>query len=139
LKDNVAANDCAVNSATHRRVGNYWRLSMTVLFIERHASAMARAAAQLSGLSDLTFVNSAYEACEGSDALLILTEWQEFKAMDLKVIRETLRLPIVIDGRNLLIAEEVEAAGLVYYSMGRQTAHDQPAVRVTSIAKVVSA
>jgi UDPglucose 6-dehydrogenase len=102
-------------------------------------AAMARAAAQLTGLSNITFAKSAYEACEGSDALLILTEWQEFKTMDLKVIRETLRLPIVIDGRNLLIAEEVEAAGLVYYSMGRQAAQDQPAGRVTASARVASA
>jgi UDPglucose 6-dehydrogenase len=102
-------------------------------------AAMARAAAHLSGLSNITFAKSAYEACEGADALLILTEWQEFKAMDLKVIREALRLPIVIDGRNLFIAEEVEAAGLVYYSMGRQTAHDQSAGRVTASAQVASA
>ena len=58
--------------------------------------------------------------------------------MDLKVIRETLRLPVVIDGRNLLIAEEVEAA-LVYYSMGRQAAHDQPVGRVSARAQVTSA
>ena len=102
-------------------------------------AAMERAAAQLSGLSNIIFANSAYESCEGSDALLILTEWQEFKTMDLKLIRASLRLPIVIDGRNLLIADEVEAAGLVYYSMGRQAARDQPADRVTARAKVASA
>jgi UDPglucose 6-dehydrogenase len=89
-------------------------------------AAMARAAAQLSGLSNITFAGSAYEACQGSDALLILTEWQEFRTMDLKVVRDSLRLPVVIDGRNLLIAEEVEAAGLVYYSVGRQSMIDQP-------------
>jgi UDPglucose 6-dehydrogenase len=74
-----------------------------------------------------------------SEALLILTEWQAFKAMDLKAIRKTLRLPIVIDGRNHLGAEEVEAAGLVYYSMGRQVARDQPVVRVTEREQIASA
>jgi UDPglucose 6-dehydrogenase len=88
-------------------------------------AAMERAAAQLSGLPNVSFATGALEACAGSDALLILTEWQEFKELDLKVIRDTLRLPIVIDGRNLLTAEEVEAAGLVYYSIGRQAAHDE--------------
>jgi UDPglucose 6-dehydrogenase len=91
---------------------------------------------ELSGLSNITFAKSAYEASEGSDALLILTEWQEFKMMDLKVIREALRVPMIIDGRNLFVAEEVEAAGLVYYSMGRQVAEDQPAGRVTARAQV---
>lgn len=102
-------------------------------------AAMARAAAQLSGLPNITFAKSAYEACEGSDALLILTDWQEFKTMDLNVICKTLRSPMVIDGRNLLIAEEVEAAGLVYYSMGRQAAREQPAGRLVSRAHVASA
>jgi UDPglucose 6-dehydrogenase len=59
--------------------------------------------------------------------------------MDLRVIRETLRLPVVIDGRNLLNAEEVEAAGLVYYSMGRQAANDQPVGRVSARAQVTTA
>jgi UDPglucose 6-dehydrogenase len=102
-------------------------------------AAMARAASQLSGLLNVSFVKSAFEACQGSDALLILTEWQEFKTMDLQEVRKTLRLPIVIDGRNLLIAEEVEAAGLAYYSMGRQATHDHPASRVAAIAQAASA
>jgi UDPglucose 6-dehydrogenase len=102
-------------------------------------AAMARAASQLSGLPNISFAKSAFEACRGSDALLILTEWQEFKTMDLKEIRGTLRLPIVIDGRNLLLAEEAEAAGLVYYSMGRQATHDHPAGGVTTMAQAAGA
>jgi UDPglucose 6-dehydrogenase len=109
------------------------------LIVAFDPAAMARAAALLSGLPNITFAKSAYEGCEGSDALLILTEWQEFKTMDLKLIRETLRLPIVIDGRNLLIAEEVEAASLMYYSMGRQSASNQSAGSVTARAQVASA
>lgn len=101
-------------------------------------AAMARAAAHLLGLPNITFAKNAYEACEGSDALLILTDWQEFKTMDLKVIRKSLRSPIVIDGRNLLIGEEVEAAGLVYHSMGRPAAPEQPAGRVMARAQVTT-
>jgi len=59
--------------------------------------------------------------------------------LDLKVVKETLRLPIVIDGRNLLNAEEVEAAGFVYYSMGRQAPHDHPTDRITAIAQAAGA
>jgi UDPglucose 6-dehydrogenase len=102
-------------------------------------AAMVRAASQLSGMLNINFAKNALEACEGSDALLILTEWQEFKAMDLNAIRDALRLPIVIDGRNLLMAEEVEAAGFVYYGMGRKAVHDQPAGPVAAIAQVASA
>jgi UDPglucose 6-dehydrogenase len=90
-------------------------------------AAMARAAPDLAGLPSVSFAESAYEACQGSDALLILTEWQEFKSLDLKQVREQLRLPIIIDGRNSLIAEEVEAAGLVYYSIGRRVVNGDPA------------
>jgi UDPglucose 6-dehydrogenase len=90
-------------------------------------AATERATAQLSGLSTVTFAKSAYEACDGSDALLILTEWQEFRKLNLKLVREMLRLPLIIDGRNLLAAEEVEAAGFVYYSVGRQASLGQPA------------
>jgi len=90
-------------------------------------AATERAAAQLSDLPTVTFAKSAYEACDGSDALLILTEWQEFRKLNLKLVREMLRLPLIIDGRNLLPAEEVEAAGLVYYSVGRQASLAQPA------------
>jgi UDPglucose 6-dehydrogenase len=102
-------------------------------------AAMERAAAQLSGLRNVTFADSAYEACQESDALLILTEWQQFKSLDLERVREELRLPIVIDGRNSLVAEEVEAAGLVYYSMGRQTAPDQANAGVTGRTLVSTA
>ena len=87
----------------------------------------------------MTFADSAYEACQESDALLILTEWQQFKSLDLERVREELRLPIVIDGRNSLVAEEVEAAGLVYYSMGRQTAPDQANAGVTGRTLVSTA
>src|SRR5580700_11243030 len=102
-------------------------------------AAMERAATQLKGLSNVSFAGSAYEACQESDALLILTEWQQFKSLDLKLIREQLRLPIVIDGRNSLIAEEVEAAGLVYYSIGRQAVHSQPPELFTARTLAVTA
>jgi len=90
-------------------------------------AAMERAAAELSRFSNVTFAEGAYEACHGSDAVLILTEWQQFKSLDFERMREELRLPIVIDGRNSLVAEETEAAGLVYYSMGRQAVHGEQA------------
>src|SRR5271166_2439022 len=73
--------------------------------------------------SGITFVNSAYEAAHGADALLILTEWEEFANLDLSRLRQELKYPIVIDGRNLYDPEVMAAQGFTYYSVGRAAAH----------------
>lgn len=65
------------------------------------------------------FVNSPYEAAEHADALLILTEWEEFKHIDYARIHRLLRYPIVLDGRNLLNPDVMRAKGFGYFSMGR--------------------
>jgi UDPglucose 6-dehydrogenase len=64
-------------------------------------------------------VVSPYEAAKGADALLVLTEWEEFKQLDMQRIRQLLRYPIVIDGRNLFGPEMMRQAGFIYLSMGR--------------------
>jgi UDPglucose 6-dehydrogenase len=69
--------------------------------------------------SGIHFANSAYEAAHGADALLILTEWEEFANLDLNRIRRELKYPIVIDGRNLYDPEVMAAEGFSYYSVGR--------------------
>ncbi|HYU47263.1 MAG TPA: UDP-glucose/GDP-mannose dehydrogenase family protein [Terriglobales bacterium] len=69
--------------------------------------------------SQVTFANDAYEVADNSDALLILTDWEEFSELDLNVIREKLNYPIVIDGRNLYNRQKMSKAGLVYHSIGR--------------------
>jgi UDPglucose 6-dehydrogenase len=73
--------------------------------------------------ASIQFANSAYEAAHGADALLILTEWEEFANLDLKRVRQELRYPIVIDGRNLYQPELMAAQGFTYYSVGRAAAH----------------
>src|SRR3989475_2809121 len=70
--------------------------------------------------SNVAFVNSAYEAASGADALLILTEWEEFGGLDLKRLYKELKYPIVIDGRNLYDPEIMAQRGFTYYSVGRQ-------------------
>ena len=67
----------------------------------------------------VTYCQSAYEAAEGAHALLVLTEWDEFRKLDLKKLRKALAVPLVVDGRNLYRPEEVHKAGLEYISMGR--------------------
>jgi UDPglucose 6-dehydrogenase len=69
--------------------------------------------------SSLRLAESAYDAARGADALLILTEWEEFAALDLKRMRAELKYPIVIDGRNLYDPDVMAASGFTYYSVGR--------------------
>jgi UDPglucose 6-dehydrogenase len=73
--------------------------------------------------SGLSFANSAYEAAHGADALLILTEWEEFANLDLNRLRQELKYPIVIDGRNLYDSEVMAAEGFTYFSVGRAASH----------------
>ena len=82
--------------------------------------------------SNLKFASSAYEAANGADALLILTEWEEFAHLDLPRLNQILKYPIVIDGRNLYDPEVMAAHGFTYYSVGRAACHPDgvsPAVR----------
>ena len=73
--------------------------------------------------SNIKYANSAYEAASGADALLILTEWEEFANLDLDRISQELKYPIVIDGRNLYDPEVMAAHGFTYYSVGRAASH----------------
>src|SRR5271170_6301655 len=73
--------------------------------------------------SGIKYANSAYEAAHGADALLILTEWEEFANLDLPRLRQELKYPIVIDGRNLYDPDVMAAHGFTYYSVGRAACH----------------
>ena len=67
----------------------------------------------------LTFCKDAYEAAEGADALLICTEWQEFRSPDFERLRTLLREPLVFDGRNLYDPGLMQQLGFEYYAIGR--------------------
>ena len=73
--------------------------------------------------SNIRFANSAYDAASGADALLILTEWEEFANLDLDRLKRELKYPILIDGRNLYDPERMAALGFTYYSVGRAALH----------------
>jgi UDPglucose 6-dehydrogenase len=68
------------------------------------------------------YAKGSYEAASGADALLILTEWEEFASLDLRELNARLRYPIVIDGRNLYDPDVMLANGFTYYSVGRAPA-----------------
>ena len=67
----------------------------------------------------LIYCESAYDAAERADALLILTDWKEFAALELERLRSLMAYPIVVDGRNLYDPAVMSAAGIIYYSIGR--------------------
>jgi len=67
----------------------------------------------------LTYVKSAFEAARDAHALVILTDWDEFRSLDLGRVRSLMRTPIIVDGRNLFEPAEMQAAGFEYYSLGR--------------------
>ena len=83
-------------------------------------AAMERAKEVLK--SGVEFASDAYEAARGADALLILTEWEEFAALDLERLRTLVRYPIVLDGRNLYDPAVMVEHGFSYYSVGRPAA-----------------
>jgi UDPglucose 6-dehydrogenase len=64
-------------------------------------------------------VNDARSAIEGSDALVILTEWPEFREADLDQVKRALRRPVIVDGRNLWSHHEMAELGFTYLSFGR--------------------
>jgi UDPglucose 6-dehydrogenase len=86
-------------------------------------AAIERAEAVLPPSESLRYANSAYEAAEGADAVLILTDWAEFAKLDLTRLNQALRFPIVIDGRNLYKPAVMQEAGFTYVSVGRPAAY----------------
>jgi len=70
----------------------------------------------------VTFGHSAYEAAEGADAIVLVTEWNEFKFLNLERLRRLLRRPMIFDGRNLYEPDRMRRLGFEYYSIGRKPA-----------------
>ncbi|MCK4576340.1 UDP-glucose/GDP-mannose dehydrogenase family protein [candidate division WOR-3 bacterium] len=68
----------------------------------------------------ITYCKDPYEVCEDSDALVVLTEWDEFKNLKVKKIKKLLRTPILIDGRNIFDPKSIEDEGFIYSGVGRK-------------------
>ena len=77
-------------------------------------------------MPDIFYCRDAYQTMEGADALVLLTEWNEFRALDLGRVRDLLASPLVIDLRNIYRPGEMAAAGLAYVSIGRSPTAAQP-------------
>lgn len=82
--------------------------------------AMQEAKRAFFGQQGLGFVDSPLAACDGADALLIATEWKEFRSPDFEAIKVALRQPVIFDGRNLYEPALLHEQGFEYYSIGRR-------------------
>ncbi len=82
--------------------------------------AMDEARRIFGNASRVSFAASPLDACDGADALVIVTEWKEFRAQDLDTLRAHLKSALVFDGRNLYDPALARAAGLEYFSIGRR-------------------
>jgi UDPglucose 6-dehydrogenase len=80
-------------------------------------------------MPELAYCHDAYQTMEGADALVLLTEWNEFRGLDLGRVARILASPLVIDLRNIYQPQEMAAAGLSYLSIGRPLYLAPPALR----------
>ncbi|MNC40255.1 UDP-glucose 6-dehydrogenase YwqF [compost metagenome] len=69
---------------------------------------------------DLRLLGTKEEALKDADALVIITEWTNFRAPDFELINQLLREPLIFDGRNLFNPSRLSEKGFTYYSMGRK-------------------
>ena len=70
-------------------------------------------------LSGVTFAADAYDCATGSDALMIATEWEQFRALDLKRLKQALKRPVIVDLRNIYRPSDMRNHGFTYHSVGR--------------------
>jgi len=70
-------------------------------------------------LPDIDYCENAYDCLDGADAAVIITEWDEFRALDMDRVKSLLKAPILIDLRNIYRPEAMEALGFTYVSIGR--------------------
>ena len=70
-------------------------------------------------ISNITYCTGPYEAMQGADVLVVVTEWDAFRALDFTRVKSLLRAPVLVDLRNIYSRENAEAAGLQYHAVGR--------------------
>ena len=100
-------------------------LEVIRLLVERgahvrvHDPMASKRAREVLGCLDLDWCDDAYTAAEASDAIVLATDWPEYRALDLAKLAERTRTPVLVDGRNLFPPDEARKAGFVYAGVGR--------------------
>jgi UDPglucose 6-dehydrogenase len=96
------------------------RLGARVRATDPAAIETARVRLDALGIAnEVELFRDLYETCRGADALVIATEWNDFRSPDARRLKQELRGPFVFDGRNALVADEIVEAGLTYRGIGR--------------------
>jgi len=72
-------------------------------------------------MPDVAFCDGPYACAEGADAVVIVTEWEQFRALDLERLKSIMTAPVLIDLRNIYPVEEMLGSGFMYESIGRST------------------
>ena len=104
-------------ASSRRLIGQLWEAGATVRAFDPEAMDETR---RIFGeRDDLVLCDSEHAAAEGADALVIVTEWKQFRSPDFARLRQSLADRVIFDGRNLYPPEQVEEAGLAYYGIGR--------------------
>lgn len=73
------------------------------------------------GNTNITYCTDQYEAIKGTDALFILTEWEQFTSLDLSKVKKLMKAPVIFDGRNIFDKHNTESSGFTYFAVGKRT------------------
>ncbi|MCU7494903.1 MAG: UDP-glucose/GDP-mannose dehydrogenase family protein [Ignavibacteria bacterium] len=73
--------------------------------------------------NSVTYAENEYDALRNAEALIIVTEWNEFRNPDFSILKSTLKQPVIFDGRNIFTPEKMQELGFTYYSIGRKPAN----------------
>src|SRR5690606_37882755 len=104
-------------ASSRRLLAQLWASGARVRAFDPEAADEARRV--FGERDDLALCRSADEALEGADALVVVTEWKQFRSADLARVRERLADGVLFDGRNIYRPDDAEEAGLAYYGIGR--------------------
>ncbi|KKB79264.1 UDP-glucose 6-dehydrogenase [Devosia soli] len=75
-------------------------------------------------IQNVEYATDAYDVAQGADVLVLVTEWNAFRSLDLERVKAAMNTPVLVDLRNVYRQKEVEAAGFTYHSVGRPVAHE---------------
>lgn len=99
-----------------------------------HDPAAMDKAREALGATQILYAHDEYDAAAGSDALLLLTPWEQYGRLDLQRLQSAMKAPLIFDGRNMYAPEEMAGAGFVYHSVGRGTMERESSAWPTQVS-----
>ena len=74
----------------------------------------------LKEVTNVSYFNSKYKTLQGADAMILLTEWKEFRSPDFEELKQQLKQPIIFDGRNQYNSQMMQDLGIEYFQIGKK-------------------